>query len=83
MSFPGKIIINVNAQKLCVSGKRNYIAVNYYRIFINLKRFCLVWNSIATVSFTSICNLLDLSHSIILDISILIVFAISFVSVFS
>ena len=25
VSFPGKIIINVYAKKLCVSGKRNYI----------------------------------------------------------
>ena len=39
VSFPGKIIINVDAQKLCVSGKRNYIAVNYYRIFINNNTF--------------------------------------------
>ena len=37
--FPGKIIINVNAQKLCVSGKRNYTAVNYYRIFISIDTF--------------------------------------------
>ena len=39
VSFSGKIIINVDAQKLCVSGKRNYIAVNYYRIFININTF--------------------------------------------
>ena len=62
MSFLGKIIINVDAQKLCVSGKRNYIAVNYYQIFININTFCLVWNSIATVLFTFMCNLLDLDH---------------------
>ena len=46
-------------------------------------RFCLVWNSIATVLFTFMCNLLDLSHSTILDIYILIVFIMVFVSVFS
>ena len=39
VSFPGKIIINVNAQNLCVSGKRNYIAINYYPIFININTF--------------------------------------------
>ena len=39
VNFPGKIIITVDAQKLCVSGKRNYIAVNYYRIFININTF--------------------------------------------
>ena len=48
-----------------------------------LTRFCLVWNSIATVLFTFMCNLLDLSHYIILGISILIVFIMEFASVFS
>ena len=62
MSFPGKIIINVNAKKLCVSGKMNNIAVNYYQIFISINTFFLVWNSIATVLFTFMCNLLNLSH---------------------
>ena len=27
-----------------------------------LTRFCLVWNSLATVLFTFMCNFLDLSH---------------------
>ena len=45
--------------------------------------FCLVWNSRATVLFMFMCNLLDLSYSIILGISILIVFIMAFVSVFS
>ena len=31
VNFPGKITINVNAQKLCVSGKRNYIAIKAAR----------------------------------------------------
>ena len=48
-----------------------------------LTRFCLVWNSIVTVLFTFMCNLLGISHSIILGISILIVFIMVFVSVFS
>ena len=48
-----------------------------------LKSFYLVWNSIATVLFTFVCNLLDLGHSMTLGISILIVFAMAFVSVFS
>ena len=39
VSYPGKIIINVDAQKLSVSGKRNFIAFNYYRIFININTF--------------------------------------------
>ena len=39
VSIPGKIIINVNAQKHCVSGKRNYIAINYYIFFINVSTF--------------------------------------------
>ena len=47
-----------------------------------LARFCLVWNSIATVLFTFMCNLLDLSHSMTLGIFILIVFIMAFVSVF-
>ena len=33
------IIINVNAQLLCVSGKRNCIATIYYEIFINVNTF--------------------------------------------
>ena len=48
-----------------------------------LTRFCLVWNSIATVLFMFMCNLLDLNHYIILGIYILIVFIMVFVSVFS
>ena len=31
-----------------------------------LTRICLVWNSIATVLFTSMCNLLDLDNSVVL-----------------
>ena len=80
MIFPGKININVNAQKLCVGGKRNYITVNYYRIFIKINTFLSLWNSKATVLFAFMCNLLVLSHSIILGISILIVFTMVFAS---
>ena len=39
VSFPGKITINVNAQKLCVSAKKELYAINYYRIFINVNTF--------------------------------------------
>ena len=39
VSFLGKIIINVDAQKHCVSGKMNYIAVDYYQIFIDINTF--------------------------------------------
>ena len=83
MSFPGKIIINVTAKKLCFSGKRNYIVVNYYLTFININTFLSVWNSTTTVLFTFMCNLLDLGHSIYFGISILIVFIMVFASEFS
>ena len=48
-----------------------------------LTRFCPVWNSIATVLLTFMCNLLNLSHSKTLGIPKLIVFIMVFVSVFS
>ena len=63
------IIINVNAQKLHVSGRRNYIPSITIEFRSMFTRFCLVWNSIATVLSTFMCNLLDINHSIILGIS--------------
>ena len=55
------------------------ITIEFSSIFT---RFSLVWNNIATVLFTFMFNLLDLSYSIILDIFILIVFTMVFVSAF-
>ena len=62
MSFPGKIIIYVIAMRHCVCGKRNCIAINYYEIIINNNKNCLVWNTMATVLFMFMCNLLELGH---------------------
>ena len=83
VSFPGKIIINVNAQKLLLVVKGIVFPSITIEMSSILTRFCLVWNSIATDLFTFKCNLLDLNHSIIFGISILIVFIMAFASVFS
>ena len=83
VSFPGKIIINVNAQNFVLVVKGIILPSITIKFSSTLTRFCLVWNSIATVLFTFMRNLLDLNHSIILGISILIVFIMAFVSVFS
>ena len=45
-----------------------------------LARFCLVWNSIATVLFTFMCILLDINNCMILGMTILIVFIMVFLS---
>ena len=48
-----------------------------------LSRFCLVWNSIATVLSTYMCSILDVGHSKVFGISTIIVYIMVFVSVFS
>ena len=83
MSFQGKNIVNFNVLNFVLVVKGIILPSITIEFSSMSPRLCLVWNSIATVLSTFMCNLLDLSHSIILGISILIVFIMVFVSVFS